>query len=294
MSLAKNEFSISIWSVNRSAVDQNYEQGGTTLMPFVKALPGGRDGWLFREMQDLFYYMQILSTSLDSPEEHGVKDTIVVSEAPDFMRALGYFPSEYEVNSMLAELSDQRPTMAKHLKVSFGDLLKMYINYKPVQGYPIEVLRRNIAYFCSVQRSDSGLSIGKASKVLKEGENNDWFLDRDQLMDVCCSHGEHMSRIEFARYLRLLLDEEGAPPIADEFVGRGKIEDRIADSMLSHMPEVFNFNDILTNILGLEIGDPSGDGGIYAAVSDPGLVDEQLKNNFSSVAAENDSVMWED
>lgn len=294
MSLAKNEFSISIWSVNRMAVDRSYEQGGGALMPYVKALPGGRDGWLFREMQDLFYYMQILTTSLDCPEEHGVKDTIVVAEAPDYMRALGFFPSEYEVNNMLVELTDQRPNMAKHFKVSFGELLKMYINYKPVFGYPVEVLRRNIAYFCGVPKSDSQFSMGKESRKPNDRLTEDWILDRDQLLEVCCSHGEHMSRIEFARYLRLLLDDDESAPVGDEYLGRGKVDDRIADNMLSHLPEVFNLSDVLKNIFGLEIRDQELDAGIYADVLDPGELEDQLKNNFKSVSAENDNVMWED
>lgn len=292
MSLGKNEYSISVWSINTEAVDNSYASGGHALMPFVKALPGGRDGWLFREMQDLFYYMQILTSSLDSPEEHVVKDTLVVAEAPDFMRALGFYPSEYEVQAMFCELTNQRPNMAKHFKVSFGELLQMYINYKPVFGYPVDVLRRSIAYFCGVDESASRLSI-KVSKDSNEPQNDDWLLDRDQLMEVCCLHGEQMSRIEFARYLRLLLDdEETAPQIGDEYTGRGKLEERMAENLLSHLPEVFNLSDVLTNIFGLDYRNQSAEA-IYANVLDPGEIDEQLRNNFKPDSDENDNTTWD-
>lgn len=293
MTLGMDEFTISIWSVNRLAVDISYKNGGGTLMPYVKALPGGRDGWLFREMQDLFYYMQILTTSLDSPEEHAVKDVIAASEAPDFMRALGFFPSEWEINTMLNELTEQRPNMAKHYKVSFGQLLKMYINFKPVFGYPIEVIRRNISYFCGIHLADSKFSIANAHKS-EEKANDDWLLDRDQLMDVCCSHGEHMSRIEFARYLRVLLDDDETTTSADEYVAKGKGEERIVENMLKNLPEVFNLSDIFTNILGLKLEEPNVDGGVYAKVLDPGELEDQLKNNFKSMPAEDDNINWDE
>lgn len=293
MSLAKNELSISIWSVNRTAVDKSCEMGGGGLLPFVKALPGGRDGWLFREMQDLFYYMQILTTSLDSPEEQAVQDTIVVSEASDFMRALGFFPSEYEVNTILGELTEQRPNMAKHFKVSFGELLKIYINYKPVFGYALENLRRSMAYLCGGQTAESRVSINNPTPISNTKPNEDLLLDRDQLMDVCCAHGEHMGRLEFAKYLRVLLDDDDATMIADENVTKGKLEDKAADVMLSHLPEVFSLSDLMTNVFGLEKRDQSDDL-VYANVLDPGEVDEQLKNNFKPVAEEYNNEMWDD
>lgn len=276
------------------AVDHSYELGGTGLMPYVKSLPGGRDGWLFREMQDLFYYMQIVTTYIDSPEEHSINETIIVSDVPSFMRALGYFPSEYEVNTMLDDITDQRPNMAKHLKVSFGELLKMYVNYKPVFGYPVEVLRRTFAYFSGIETSDSRLSIRKSKTPNRAHHDDNWLLDRDILMDICCSHGEHMSRYDFAKHLRWLLTDDG--PLGEEYLAKGKMEGKIADNLLSSLPEVFNIHDILSNIFGLTLQD-STDGdeaGIYANVLDPGEVDEQLKNNFKEISAEDDNVMWED
>lgn len=71
--------------------------GGIELYPFYCLIEGGLKGWLFKEMQDLFYYMQILHQGENTPLPRVVSDVIPVSELPDLMRAVGFYPTEYEV-----------------------------------------------------------------------------------------------------------------------------------------------------------------------------------------------------
>lgn len=44
---------------NRS-VEEMSQQGGKNYVPFYPLIKGGKNGWCFKEMKNLFYYSQIL------------------------------------------------------------------------------------------------------------------------------------------------------------------------------------------------------------------------------------------
>lgn len=72
-------------------------KGGTELQPFFTLIEGGVNGWLSQEMQDLFYYMQILNQGEDSPDLRKITNKIPLTELPTMCRAIGFYPTEYEV-----------------------------------------------------------------------------------------------------------------------------------------------------------------------------------------------------
>lgn len=80
-----------------SAVDLLYKFGGKELEPYYCLIEGGKDGWLFNEMQDLFYYMQILDQGENTILPRVISDYIPISDLPDLMRACGYYLTEFEV-----------------------------------------------------------------------------------------------------------------------------------------------------------------------------------------------------
>jgi hypothetical protein len=55
-----------------SVVDNHFFSGGSGLDPFFSLLPGGKQGWLIKEMQDMFFYMQILASGIGSADEKQV------------------------------------------------------------------------------------------------------------------------------------------------------------------------------------------------------------------------------
>lgn len=60
-------------------------------------MEGGRDGWLLGALRDLFCSAQLLHQGARSAEPHHITDRLPVCELPDVMRALGFFPSQFEV-----------------------------------------------------------------------------------------------------------------------------------------------------------------------------------------------------
>lgn len=73
------------------------KRGGIELAPFYTLIDGGMDGWLAKEMLEMFYYMQILNQGEDSQERRRITNKIQLTELPLMMRAVGFYPTEYEV-----------------------------------------------------------------------------------------------------------------------------------------------------------------------------------------------------
>jgi len=71
--------------------------GGEGLSPFYCLIEGGKKGWLANEMKDQFYYAQILHQGEFTTAARIISDTVVVEQIPNFMRAIGYYPTNKEV-----------------------------------------------------------------------------------------------------------------------------------------------------------------------------------------------------
>jgi hypothetical protein len=70
--------------------------GGEGLAPYFSVIEGGENGWLFREIKDLFYYAQIIHECENTTGEWELSNKVRLCEVVDLMRAIGFYPSEYE------------------------------------------------------------------------------------------------------------------------------------------------------------------------------------------------------
>ena len=80
-----------------SALEAASLLGGEGLVPFYAMLEGGREGELFRELGEQFYYAQIRSQDPSTHDVRHAATTIPIEQIPYVMRAIGFFPSEQEV-----------------------------------------------------------------------------------------------------------------------------------------------------------------------------------------------------
>lgn len=239
--IGENDTTILMWTFNTSFIVENAKLGGIGLKPFCYSVPGAHSGWLFKEMQDLFYYFQILSQSDDLPEEQSINDFIPLTEVADFMRAIGFFPSEFEIKNMLNEVMRKTDKNLENSKISFEDLVRLYLNHKPCFGYNIKDIVNSVTYF-----------INRSNKVV-----NKELLDRNQLMEICTQMGEPMGKLEAVKILHNLITNEDVIVEASANLP----EDDQVHNMLYDLPEVFSIDDFTYDVLGL-----------------PNEMDKQLRN----------------
>ncbi|NWI73295.1 CF251 protein, partial [Dryoscopus gambensis] len=177
------------WKVNLPALDAAAFLGGEDLIPFYNLLDGGREGKFFRELEDYFYYVQLCKQGIDTMENRQVSTHIPLEEIPSVMRAIGYYPSEEEIEEMINEVkfSKYADTGEQVTKISLGDFLKLYINHRPALGLSMKTVQR-------------------AFQVLGyDNEKGDKVIDTGDFLSLLQCRGEQMTEDELAECLSTLL-----------------------------------------------------------------------------------------
>ncbi|CAF3738597.1 unnamed protein product [Rotaria sp. Silwood1] len=90
--------------VNPQVLQAQAQLGGKDLIPFYKLLEDGREGEIYREMEDLFYYSQLRFQDINQFDRREVTRKIPLSEITFVMKAFGYYPTEQEIEEILNEV----------------------------------------------------------------------------------------------------------------------------------------------------------------------------------------------
>lgn len=131
-----DDLSVKMWSIDLSPIEQAIEVGGQGIEPFVNLIEGGRDGQIYQDMKDFFYYSMIRSKEESTTKTRKLDGTVPLDELPYLMRAMGYYPTEKEVENMKAEVkfsvyADQGdPTTT----VNMETFIRLFVNHRPVYG----------------------------------------------------------------------------------------------------------------------------------------------------------------
>ncbi|XP_030759160.1 cilia- and flagella-associated protein 251-like isoform X2 [Sitophilus oryzae] len=139
------------WQVNPKSIEMLHLLGGTELEPYYCLLEGGKSGWLFQEMQDLFFYMQILQhENIDLPRR--VSDCINLNEIPDLVKTCGFYPSEFEHETMMIDITyrDFDETGVVRTEISFVEFVKLFINHRPAYGYSLNDIKDVFKTMCKM------------------------------------------------------------------------------------------------------------------------------------------------
>ncbi|NXC37406.1 CF251 protein, partial [Campylorhamphus procurvoides] len=179
------------WKVNLNALDAAAFLGGEGMIPFYNLLDGGREGEFFRELEDYFYYAQLYNQGVETLENRQVSTHIPLEQIPSIMRAIGFYPSEEEVEEMINEVKFSKivDTGEQVTEINLGDFIKLYINHRPALGLSMKSLQR-------------------AFQVLGyDNEKGDKVIDRGDLLSLLQCRGEQMTEDELAICLTTLLDK---------------------------------------------------------------------------------------
>lgn len=194
--------SVHMWEINISALEAQSKLGGEDLIPFYGLLDGGREGELFAELEDYFYYAQIRSQGVNAMDRRELSVKIPLTEVPFVTRAMGFYPSEQEIEDMLNEVKFSRYVeTGKYVEdIDLGDFIKLYINHRPAFGLDPQKLVH-------------------AFKTLGVPSAQGNSIERGYLLDLLQTKGEHMTEYELAEYLTTLLgfNVEGGSSELQEF-----------------------------------------------------------------------------
>ncbi|CAG5011460.1 unnamed protein product [Parnassius apollo] len=209
------------WAADYSALDKTTKLGGGDLDPYYCLIENGRPGWLFHEIRDLFYYIQILCQGTFSPSMRRVKDYIPLDALPDLMRALGFFPSEYEVENLIVEAKYKVCQRRPSTEINFEEFVKLYLNHRSAFAKDYRSLRNAFRNFASIHE-------------------NSYVITRDEFISMLRNHGERFPR-ELSWYLLSILCDHS-------------FEERtmLSDEYFSFLPETITLGDLLTNIIGVQ------------------------------------------
>jgi Ca2+-binding EF-hand superfamily protein len=109
-----------------------------------------------------------------------VNRSISIDKVPDAVRALGWFPTELQIEELLTEIkfSKFHKTQEQATNVDLDDFIKLYLNHRPVDQISME-------------------EVENAFNILAE----DGILNPGELMHSLENFGEKMSQVEIAECL---------------------------------------------------------------------------------------------
>lgn len=234
-SVGGQDLTVNMWRINTPVLDAQEKLGGDGLEPFFGLLDGGRNGNLFREMEDYFYYAQIRSQGMEVMEMRHVSERIPLSEVPFIMRALGYYPTEQEIEEILNEVKFSRyvETGECRTDIDLPDFIRLFVNHKPAFGLQPELIRWAFD------------ALGGS-------------VDRDELLHLLQTRGEKMTEDELAEHLTTLLgvSMEGASSAT-----LGPLDEHAAANLLeTQLPETIDADVFIHKITGFSARRPDGAG----------------------------------
>eukprot|EP00036_Acanthoecidae_sp_10tr_P019368 CAMPEP_0206307364 /NCGR_PEP_ID=MMETSP0106_2-20121207/11289_1 /ASSEMBLY_ACC=CAM_ASM_000206 /TAXON_ID=81532 /ORGANISM="Acanthoeca-like sp., Strain 10tr" /LENGTH=1211 /DNA_ID=CAMNT_0053738337 /DNA_START=111 /DNA_END=3746 /DNA_ORIENTATION=- len=177
--------SVHMWSIHTHILEAGVQLGGEGVEPFLALMEGGRDGELFTDMEDFFYYVQLESQGLNTLGERQVSDRLALDQVPRVFRALGFYPSEQEILNVINEVKFSRylDTKTHVTDVDIDTLVRLFVNHRPALGLSMD-------------------EIEHAFEVLAGGKKG---VPVDTLVDVLQTLGEHASQEELAKHFGVLL-----------------------------------------------------------------------------------------
>ena len=153
---------------------------------FVGLIEGGAEGEFYSDMKDYFYYSQIRSKGEQTTQSRTLDGKIPLEEVGGVMCALGYYPTQKEIDNMINEIkaNDENKTA-----IGFDEFVKLYVNHRPVFSTEPE------------QVEEAFEALAK-----KEGSN---IVSRNALLHYLTAAGEKMKVREIEECFQALV---GCPP----------------------------------------------------------------------------------
>ncbi|KAK9303373.1 hypothetical protein QLX08_004956 [Tetragonisca angustula] len=246
-----NDLCVLMWKIKRRSVDVLAQLGGEGLAPYYCLIDGGEKGWFINEIKDLFYYAQILHQGENVIAPRVISDTVSTKEVPNLMRAVGYYPSNEEIEILMGEISYRDYAATGHIieEIKFEDFVKFYINHRPAFGISLHQIQEAFQTFANpnqippLQEENPVLTREQFVRILF-GKVPDEFS-----MENAIPFGEPLTIQEALTYTKFLIgfDEN----LNETYNERNKKKSASID--FSFLPERISYKDFVADIMGIEL-----------------------------------------
>ena len=182
------DLAVNMWSVDVTPIENAIAMGGEGIEPFINLIEGGREGQTYQDMQDFFYYSMIRSKVENTTKTRKLDGTVPLKELPNLMRAMGYYPTQKEIENMKDEVrfSNFTSTGQYEESVNLDTFTRLFVNHRPV--YPIG--KNNI-------ESTFAALVGDRKAT----------LNKDDLLNFLQREGEKMTVKDLEECLHLLVGD---------------------------------------------------------------------------------------
>ena len=201
------DMAINLWNVNTDAIDEAVEKSGTGQDAFNKMVDGGVDGDFYQDMVDYFYYSQLRAQGEMSTSKRSTNGQVPLTEIPNLMRSLGYYPTEKDIENMTTEVKYSTYLIDSKVAdtINFDDFLRLYINHRPVFG----ISKEQITEAFDVISKHCIQAFGRRSRGNNDDGDHPKVLWND-LEELMKSGAEALTEDELHSCLRSLVGEENA------------------------------------------------------------------------------------
>jgi WD40 repeat protein len=250
---------VALWSVSVSAMHALEHEGGKE--PFLEMLEGGAAGAFYQEICDFFSYAQIRSEGEDNTRKRRSGINLPLTELPNLVRALGYYPSEAEVEALVNEVRYARYAEGGRTQefVDLGTAVRLFVNHRPVLG----VGRAALGHALRLLRRDAA----SRDATVEEDVSEALRAARMTRTDATAKKGAaHAQAIAAARAAAALLADDAATVLPWRSLkqalcthGEAMTEDQLAASMTTllagrDVPTMLGVQGLTHTVLGFEDG----------------------------------------
>ncbi|KAG9390160.1 WD domain G-beta repeat [Carpediemonas membranifera] len=197
LACGRNDGVLTAWSVDLADFNNTVDATPKGIEPFIDLIDGGREGTFFNDLQDYFVYAQLRHQGEDYSLARNPTGRIPVSTVPDLERALGFYPSEFDIKALEAEIASHTtraalaagrpPVTLAMAEVDLNAFIRLFVNHRPLA--PLDM-------------SDIASAFEKLGAERLTG-----LLDRGLLADKIAETGDKMTELEFARCVAALVGD---------------------------------------------------------------------------------------
>ncbi|TPP61899.1 WD repeat-containing protein 66 [Fasciola gigantica] len=236
---------VHMWAINPKTLEDRVKCAVDVKYRFYKLITPE----FLHELKDYYYYSMLRTQGLRCLETRHTSMTIPITEIPFVMRAIGYYPTEEDIENMINEVkySGFVETGTYVSDIDLDTFIQMYCNYKPFQGIFYKDVESAFHQLCVVRDLDTGKALKFRDPQAKITDPKS--IPPEYLFSYLQTIGEPIGESELTEYLSTLLGyfPEGGRPENTVMVDEHEMN-KAVDACL---PVFLNAENFVYNILGM-------------------------------------------